>query len=166
MLNVHMWQYADGRFTRRRPRRPQSPPPPSPSTPSRGAVACGPRGTVACGPRGAVACGQVACGPHGAPHHRHFLLLSGRHTIIDRTHPRPFRGAKNKTKVSSTEEMVQGEQNQNIWSRGQGNGATQAGFHRAFSYGYLKPSFATKLNYWRPSERSLMDSRGAPSSVL
>ena len=74
--------------------------------------------------------------------------------------------AKNKSNVSSTKEMIQGKQNQNIWSRGQGNGATQAGFHRAFSYGYQKPSFATELNYWRPSERSLMDSRGAPSSVL
>ena len=42
--------------------------------------------------------------------------------------------AQNKTNVSSTEEMVQGEQNQNIWSRGKGNGAT--GVHRAFSYGY------------------------------
>ena len=31
--DVHMWQYADGRFTRRRPRRPQSPPPPSPLPP-------------------------------------------------------------------------------------------------------------------------------------
>jgi hypothetical protein len=39
-----------------------------------------------------------------------------------------------KTNVSSTEEMVQGEQNQNIWSiEGQENGAT--GVHRAFSYG-------------------------------
>lgn len=42
-----------------------------------------------------------------------------------------FAVPKNKTNVS---EMVQGEQIQNIWSRGQGHGAT--GVHRAFSYGY------------------------------
>ncbi len=48
---------------------------------------------------------------------KHCLLMSGSHTIVDRTGPRPFRGAKNKTNVSLTEEMVQGEQKQNIWSR-------------------------------------------------
>jgi len=34
----------------------------------------------------------------------HCLLLSGRHTIVDRTCPRPFRGAKNKqTKQTSAQ---------------------------------------------------------------
>ena len=45
--------------------------------------------------------------------------------------PGLFAVPKNKTNVS---EMVQGEQIQNIWSRGQGHGATSV--HRAFSYGY------------------------------
>ena len=53
--------------------------------------------------------------------HKHCLLLSGRHTIVDRTYydvATAFSRSQkqtNKTNVSLlTEEMVQGEQNQNI----------------------------------------------------
>ena len=77
--------------------------------------------------------------------------------------------------------MVQGEQNQNIWSRGQGNGAT--GVHRAFSYGYRERSFDglpvervyhSRTPHWvellASTERSLMDSgigvHWRPQSVL